>query len=192
MSRVRWTLLPAIAALSALLGYFLRDIVYQLVIVPVAYAWWVVSFYISAIPQWVIWTIVLAILSITVLWNMLPEGRRSRHPMKPARQPEGEVEALAIWLMKARHGNYFKWQLANRMGRIARRLDELSGSQGRPPSQDESVEKYLDAGLNYSFVDFLSPRGWFQRPQHTPLDINPRTVADYLESLMEKSSGRHR
>ncbi len=190
MIRRRWPLLLALLILSALMGYFLRDVVYQLVVVPAAYAWWVLSFYYGAIPEWATWTVLLGILFIVTLWNLIPDVRPPGRARRISRQPEGDVEALAVWIRKARHGNYFKWQLANRMGRILRRLDDLSGSRGLPPAQDQSVEKYLDAGLNYSFVDFPTPRGPFQHAEHTPLDIDPASAADYLESLMEKTSGR--
>lgn len=190
MSRLRWPLLLAIVILSALLGYFLRDVVYQVVIMPFAYVLWILSFYYSAIPQWVVWTVLLVILFLSVIWNLIPDERPSSRKLRVIHRPEGEVEALAVWIRKSRRGNYFKWQLANRMGRVARRLDELAGSRGLPACEDARVEKYLDAGLNYSFVDFPTRRGWFEPAPQTPLDIDPRTVADYLESLMEKTSGR--
>ncbi len=192
MSRLRWPVLVALIVVSAVLGYFLRDVVNEVVIVPGAYALWILSFYYSAIPQWIVWTVVIAILCLAAVWNLIPDVRPVTRRVRIQREPEGEVEALTVWLTKARRGNYFKWQLANRMGRIARRLDELSGRRGRPRSEDESVEKYLDAGTNYSFVDFPTPRGLLRRRSQTPLDADPNAVADYLESLMEKTSGQRR
>ena len=187
MSRLRWPLVVGILVFSAVLGYFLRDLIYQLIIVPLAFLLWVLYFYYSAIPQWVIWTVLLSVLLIGTVWNLLPEASaRSRKPVERA-EPQGDVEALVVWMVKARNGNYFKWQLANRMGRIVRQVSELSG--GGRPHADEQVEKYLDAGMNYSFVDFPTPRGRFVRPS-TPLDADPKRVADYLETLMEKTSGR--
>ncbi len=187
MSR-RWPLLLGILAASAVLGYLLRDVVYQLVIVPIAYVFWLLYFYYSLLPQGLIWAVVLAVLLIAVLWNLLPELPRGS-PRKGRRpQPEGDVEALVAWIMKSRRGNYFKWQLANRMGRIARRLAEVSG--GRLPPANAAVEKYLDAGMNHSFVDFPTPHGLFAQATETPLDIDPKSVADYLDSLMEERSGR--
>ncbi len=190
MKLLRWPIAVAIGILSGVLAYFLRDAVYQAVIIPIAYLLWVLKLYYSAIPQWILWALLVALLILIVLWNFLPEirfpGRRAAKP----HGPEGEVESLVMWIEKSRHGNYFKWQLANRFGRIARRLDEASGPGGRQPSAEEDVEKYLDAGLNYSFVDFPSPRSWFERPARTPLDLDPGRVADYLESQMERNSGR--
>ena len=188
MSRMRWPLVVGIVVTSAVLGYFLRDLIYQLVIVPLAYLFWILYFYYSAIPQWVIWAVLLALLLVAAVWTLLPDAPVRGRKLIERAEPEGQVEALVIWMMKARRGNYFKWQLANRMGRVVRRLSELSGRQR--PSGDEAVEKYLDAGLNYSFVDFPTPQGPFSRPAKTPLDADPKRVADYLESLMEESSGR--
>ena len=188
MNRQRWSLVAGIGITSAVLGYILRDVIYQVVIVPLAYLLWILYFYYSAIPQWALWTVLLAVLVIAVVWNLLPDApARSPRPIM-RREPEGEVEALVVWLMKARRGNYFKWQLANRMGRIVRRMGEFSG--GRVSAGDEAVEKYLDAGTNYSFVDFPTPTGYITRPPQTPLDVDPRRVVDYLESLMEHSSDR--
>jgi uncharacterized protein (DUF58 family) len=190
MKRFAWPLLLVIGVSSLLLAFFLQDAVYQMVVVPLAYAIWLVQFYYSAIPQWALWTALLALLFLAAVWSLLPEVKPvvRRDPRRGP--PEGQVEALAVWIRKSRHGNYFKWQLANRLGRIARGLDEGAGSGGRFPSADEAVERYLDAGLNYSFVDFPSPRNRFRAAPKTALDADPKQVADYLASQMEKTSDR--
>jgi hypothetical protein len=190
MTRPRWPVLVAMAIGSLILAYLLRDFIYQLVIVPLAYLVWLLQIYYSLIPQWLLWAVLLAVLLLVVLWNLLPEVRPSKRTELKRGEVKGEVEALAVWITNARRGNYFKWQLANRFGRIARGLNDASGRAGREPSADEAIEKYLDAGMNYSFVDFLAPRSRFQRPPRTPLDLDIRRVADYLESQMENTSGR--
>lgn len=190
MSQLRRPALLAILVISALLAYLLRDVVYEVVVVPLAYVWWVAGLYYSAIPQWVVWTVLLVLLALVVLWNAIPDFRSSGRKEPVRRWPEGQVEELTRWVVRARHGNYFKWQLANRLGRIARALEEgWARGGGRPPA-DPTVEKYLDAGLNYSFVDFPSRRSRFERARRTPLDVDPTIVADYLESQMEKNRGR--
>jgi hypothetical protein len=190
MTLPRRSLLAAIAIISLLLAYFLRDVVYQVLIVPLAYMLWVLGLYYSLIPQWVQWALLVAALLLVVLWNLLPDIRFSPRRETRRHRPPGEVESLANWIVRARHGNYFKWQIANRFGRIARRLNDVSGPGGRQHSPDEAVESYLDAGTNYSFVDFLRPRNRFERLSRTPLDIDLRRVADYLESQMENTSVR--
>ena len=190
MSRLRWLLLLGIAIISAFLAYFLRQTVYDVVIIPLAYLLFVAKYYYAAIPQLVIWSVLLGLLFLAVLWNLIPDVRPTIRKEFEHRPPEGQVEALAAWMMKARKGNYFKWQLANRLGRIARRLNEGSAGRTRLPSGREPVDKYLDAGLNFSFVDFPSARSRFERPPRTPLDLDPREAVDFLESQMEHTSGR--
>lgn len=188
MKRPSWPLLVVIGVSALLLAFFFRDAVYQMVVVPLAYVIWIVRLYYSAIPQGVLWTALLALLFLAVLWNLIPEVTPAARHEPTHKPPEGQVEALAVWIKKSRAGNYFKWQLANRLARIARGLDQSAGSGGRFPSADKTVEGYLDAGLNYSFVDFPSPQNRFQRAPKTPLDADPNQVADYLESQMEKTS----
>ena len=192
MRRLRWPAVTAILLASALLGYLLRDVIYELVVVPLAYLLWVLNFYYSALPQWVVWVVVLALLFLAAAWNLIPEPRPAGRKEPTRRRQQGEVEALAVWIGKARQGNYFKWQLANRIARIARRLDELAGPGERRPAAGADVEQYLDAGLNYSFVDFPAARHPFGRARRTPLDLDPRRAADYLESQMESSRERNR
>ncbi len=192
MRRLRWQLVVGILVVSGVFGYLLRDVIYQLIIVPLAYFLWIVNFYYSALPQWIVWVIVVSVLFLAMVWNLIPEGRSSRRMESVRRRTQGEVEALTVWIGKAQHGNYFRWQLANRMGRIARRLDELAGAGGRQPSSDVGVEQYLDAGLNYSFVDFPTERNPLAPLRHTPLDLDPHKAADYLESQMENTSERSR
>jgi energy-coupling factor transporter transmembrane protein EcfT len=191
MTRSRSFLLAGMLIISIVMGFFLRDVVYAAVVVPLAYLVWLGKYYYSAIPQLFLWALLLAVLFLTVTWNFLPEARPSQRKQLKRRPAEGQVEALAGWILKARKGNYFKWQLANRLGRIARRLTETSGQQTSSNAGNVAVEKYLDAGLNYSFVDFPGPRNRFHRPLPTPLDLDPKEAVDYLESQMELSRGRH-
>ncbi len=192
MNRPRWPLVLAILLISGVFGYLLRDLIYQLIIVPIAYFLWVLNFYYSALPQWLVWVIVLSVLFLATVWNLIPDVRPSTRKEIIRRRTQGEVEALTIWIAKASQGNYFKWQLANRLGRIARRLEALAGPGGRQPSPDQDVEQYIDAGLNYSFVDFPTARNPLAPARHTPLDLDPRKAADYLESQMENTSERSR
>ncbi|HTP00490.1 MAG TPA: hypothetical protein VMJ64_03890 [Anaerolineales bacterium] len=192
MTRPRWPVLLVLVVGSLLLAYLLRDLIFQLIVVPLAYLLWLLQIYYSLIPQWLLWTFLVVGLLLVVLWNLLPEITPSRPRDTKRPQPKGEVEALAAWISNSRRGNYFKWQLANRFGRIARGLDAASGPVGRQLSSEEAVEKYLDAGMNYSFVDFLVPGSRFMRPPRTALDTDIRRVADYLESQMENSSDRRR
>jgi uncharacterized membrane protein len=191
MTRLRWLLLAGMLGSSLTLAFFLRDIVYDVVVVPLAYLLWLGKYYYTAIPQIILWMILLVILFVTVALNFVPEARPSRRQERIRKTTEGQVEALAVWIHKARKSNYFKWQLANRLGRITRRINELTGRQVNSGSNKEAVEKYLDAGLNNSFVDFATPKNRFRHSIPTPLDLDPKDAVDYLESQMELRSDRH-
>jgi hypothetical protein len=195
MTPPRRLLLGGMLAISLVLAFFLRDAVYASVIVPLAYLLWLGKYYYSAIPQLFLWAILLSVLFVTVLWNFLPAARVSQRKPVKRRSAEGEVETLAAWIRKSRKGNYFKWQLANRLGKIARRLAETSGQEaGRDTNMgagNGGVEKYLDAGINYSFVDFPGPKNRFHHPPPTTLDLDPKEAVEYLESQLELRRGRH-
>ena len=191
MTRFRRLLVVGMLIISLTLAFFLRDIVHDAVIVPLAYLLWLGKIYYMAIPQSFLWVLLLIILFVIVALNFIPEAQPSKPKERMRKPPEGQVEALAVWIHKARKGNYFKWQLANRLGRIALGLNEIPEQQARAGSKTEAVEKYLDAGLNHSFVDFPAPRNRFQHPAPTPLDLDPKDAVEYLESQMEMRSDRH-
>jgi hypothetical protein len=191
MTPARRLLVAGMLIISLVLAFFLRDAVYAAVIVPLAYLWWVGNYYYSAIPQLFLWAVLLAVLVITVIWNYLPTARSSHRKQLKQGSAEGQVEVLAAWILKARKGNYFKWQLANRLGRIARRLAETSTQPTSINAGNQGVEKYLDAGINYSFVDFPGPKNPFHHPPPTELDLDPKEAVEYLESQLELRRGRH-
>lgn len=191
MTRSRWLILAGILIISLTLAFFLRDVVYATIILPLAYLLWLGKYYYSAIPQLFLWAFLLIVIFLTAIWNFLPEAQPGQRKQLKRRMAEGQVEALAAWIRKSRKGNYFKWQLANRLGRIARRLVELSGEHPRFGSGNVAVDNYFDAGTNYSFVDFPGPKNLFHRPASTPLDLDPKQAVDHLESLMELRRDRH-
>jgi hypothetical protein len=191
MTRLRWLLLTGILSISLVLAFFLRDVVYDVFVIPLAYLLRLGKYYYTAIPQLFLWVLLLVLLLVSVTWSFIPEARPSRRKERRYKPAEGQVEALTVSIQKARKGNYFKWQLANRLGRIARRLNEFPDQRKVSSTSQQAVENYLDAGLNHSFVDFPTSRNLFQQPSATPLDLNPEVAVDYLESQMEQRSDRH-
>jgi len=184
MKRVWLAIGAAIFLLIA--AYFLRDAIYQTVIIPLAYLLWLARFYYLAVPQIILWGLLLVILLMIVLSNLIPvvPSKSTEEPkLKPAK---GEVETLAGWMVKADKGTYFKWQIANRLGRIELGLREAFERRGRFQSAKDAVEKYLEAGVNTSFVDYPN-----RKSAPTPLDVNPKEVVDYLETQLEMSRDRH-
>jgi hypothetical protein len=115
----------------------------------------------------------------------------------------GQIETLVKWLNKSQRGGiYYKWLVANRLGKNAREIlaqrdgqavskkfGPLGGRGWNPP---QKVRDYLESGLNGSFADFPRPRLFWQTPKPTPLDEDPQKVIDYLENEMETSHDGNR
>ena len=176
---------------SLFLAYLVRDLAREVLIIPLAYLAWQAGVLYAAVPQLVMWAVAVLVLCIIVIWQLIPDLRRSdtRGPARTA--TPGQVETLALWIHRAETSNYFKWQLANRLGRLADRLETLRGRRApqRPPQAP--VAEYLAAGVDHSFVDFPMRRNRFQRRLPTPLDLAPLDAIEYIESQMEIASGRH-
>jgi hypothetical protein len=198
MKRSRLFLLLSLWLLAAfLLAFPLRDAVEQLILQPLAYFLWLLNMLYRAIPQPILWVLVVAVMIYAAaslfLKNFTPSFSRPRK-----RAPVyGPVEETVQMLNRDSRGVYFKWQMARTLSEIALDLQELhthSPSRtldfdNRPASPE--VRRYLDAGLNTSFSDYPL-NGPFQMRPETPFDININPVLDYLESQMEMDDDRKR
>jgi hypothetical protein len=169
------------------------------VIVPLAYIWWLVTLYYHVLPQLVIWILLVYIIFYTGLRGLLMEIPVNKTIFVRRQRAKGPVETLSLLVNKNSKGVYYKWLIANRLGRVARDLlDQRDGLQskrkfarllGRGWNPPQDVSAYLESGVNGSFADY--PRKGWGTP-HTPLDINPQHVIEYLESEMENNRNGHR
>jgi uncharacterized membrane protein len=196
MNHSRWWL--AVGAILLLFGlaYVLRDTIYQTIILPLDYLWWLIGFYYSLLPQMFLWVLLLAALFVFILFEFASPVRFSEPKVSKHSVKRGPVAELAGELMHADKGSYFKWHIANRLGVIARELGNISDWRNRSEVRDDTVleeaavEKYLDAGLNTSFVDYPGSAYPFEHRSPTVLDLNPEVAVDYLESFWENNSDR--
>lgn len=192
MKRTRLAVFGAVVISSLILAYVLRDAIYNLLIVPLAYTLWLADLVYRTIPQIIKWVVLIVALGIASVWRLIPDLPPVTKSPLHGRQLEGRVQALAYGIHRARSSNYFKWQLANRLGRLARRISQTTG-RAVDGAEDQSIYRYLSAGVNQSFVDFPTPRGPFARRTPTPLDVDPGEIIAYLESRMELNhDGRSR
>lgn len=193
----RRSLLIAGAFLSTLImAFILRDVVKQLIIVPLAYLWWLLRLYYSMFPQIFLWVILVAIVLFSAVASLIPEVRY-RTVSKTAPKPEqGQIEILVNWLNKSqRGGSYYKWLVANRLGKNAREIlaqrdghavsKKFGWLEGRGWNPPQKIRDYLETGLNGSFADFPRPRLFWQSPKPTPLDADPKQIVEYLEDEMK-------
>ena len=201
MKSRRNQLILAGSLLLFILAFFLQDVINKAVVTPLSYAWWVLKTYYTAVPQLVVWIFLLAILAWILISNLshwVVIGRKYQQPSKPA---EGSVESLARWIADPAKGNYYKWRVANRLGKLGREMDvhlenknhlihteKLEFLDNSPP---ETVQRYLKAGLEESFVDYPLPPFPFVSRKATPFDLEVELVVKFLESQMEARSGRN-
>ncbi len=201
----RRVILASAVLVAMMLAFMLRDVVEQLVIVPIIYIWWLLRLYYSALPQFILWAILVVVVLFSAISSLIPEVRY-RIAFKAAPKPsQGQIETLVGWLNKSQRGGiYYKWLIANRLGKNAREIlaqrdghainkkfGRLDGRGWNPP---QKIRDYLETGLNGSFADFPRPswlRGWEAR-KPTPLDVDPGQVIDYLENELETSHDGNR
>ena len=196
MAKKRTFLLALIAIAAVLLAFPLRQAVEDIIIHPMQYLIWGAGILYRSIPQFWIWVVMSAVIFFILLMPFLddlppiPKRHRKESPVK------GPIESMAESLKKADRGIYFRWTVANRIGKITRdwiayreRLDkrwqanDLARLEGQVSSE---VYQYLDAGLNGSFADYPRPRlPFIQKQKTTPLDLDPNRVLDTLEREME-------
>ena len=188
----RFTLVGALV-LSAVLAFVLRKFIYEMVIIPLAYLWWVIGLYYRLVPQVFVWIVLIFVILFTGVRALLMEIPVQRQTKPNRKSSAGPIETLSALVQKQNRGIYYKWLIANRLGKVAReildqregqrlaqRFTRLAGRDWNPPNE---VGAYLESGLNGSFADY-PPSRWL-RAQPTPLDEQPGAVVDYLESEME-------
>jgi hypothetical protein len=187
----RLLVLAGIAGLTFVLAFVLRDVAQKMVIIPLAYLWWLGSLAYLVIPQFIKWTVLVVCVCAVLVWQLTPERQAPHHFEAPHRQAPGAVELLAVWIHKAGGSNYYKWQLAHRLGRTGRELQVLWGRRAGERSPGPPVGDYLEAGIDHSFVEYARVRNWFQRREVTPLDMDPSKAVEYLESQTELGGETH-
>ena len=154
----RILLIIAGLVIALILAFFLQDFIRQAVVTPLAYLWWVLKLFYASIPQLLLWILLLVFLVLVVThrlvnWNTVEQP--NDEPSKPA---QGPVEILAGWISNTGQGNYFKWRIANRLGKLRRELEGYPENRGLPAHIDvqdapgrlppEAVQRYLKAGLD--------------------------------------------
>lgn len=199
MTRQRWLPMLGVIVIAALLAFPLRAVVNQLVLVPVAYLLFLLKLLYVSLDQAVWWVAAVFVVLLILGQSLLPEFKPAKKLIRITKHERGNVETLSLALDKSKKGIYFKWLIANRLGRLAYEI-LLQREHGKPRSvfapltsegweAEPEVQQYLEKGLHGSFAEFPSNRwGSFAAPVKTPLD---QDVADVVEFLESKSENRH-
>jgi len=196
----RWLLMLGVAIIAALLAFPLRQTIYETVVIPVAYIAWELGLFYRSISQGIWWWLSIAIVLMMSFLSLLPQFTPRRERRHKPKLQHGQVEDLAIWLRRAPSGTYFKWLIANRLGKLAFQM-LLHRESGRPRSvfapllgidwePSKELRQYLEIGLHGSFSDFPQRRRPLASPSKTPLDYDVNTAVEFLESQLENGHSR--
>ena len=191
----RWLLLIGVLVIAALLAFPLRETIHEIVVVPVAFIGWQLGLLYRSFSQLIWWWLIVAIVILMLIFSLVPRVRPYRREPPKSAPKHGQVEDLANWLGRAKSGIYFKWLIANRLGKLAFQI-LLHRESGRPrsvfapllgtdwePAKD--LQMYLETGLHGSFSDFPNSNRPFTAPQQTPLDYDITEAVEFLESQVE-------
>jgi len=187
----RWAALAGAILIAALLAFPLREAIHETIVVPAAYLLWALGLLYRSQSQGIWWVILVVLVILMLAKSLTPPLRSPGKVFTEPRPPRGKVEDLAGWLNKSREGIYFKWLVANRLGKLAYQI-LLQRANGKPRSVFEplagpdwfpatDLQNYLQSGLQRSFADFPNPRKFFAPPSKTPLDLDVDEAVDFLE-----------
>ena len=186
--------------IAAVLAFPMRGLVNQLILVPLAYLLWMLNLMYLSLDQAIWWIIVVRVVLIILGYSLLPEFKLAKQQVVYARSERGNVEGLAAAMQKSKKGIYFKWLVANRLGRLAYQI-LLQREHGKPRSvfapltgegweSTDAVQQYLEKGLHGSFAEFPNTHwNYLVPPAKTPLDQDVKDVVEFLEARIE-SGGR--
>jgi hypothetical protein len=191
----RGLILIATLVIAGLLAFPLRDAIYRIVVIPIAFIAWNLNLVYQSFSQGVWWVVVAIVVFFMIAFSLMPQAPvRPKAGPKP-RPPQGQVESFSVWLGRAESGIYFKWLIANRLGKIAYQI-LLHRESGRPRSvfaplagtdwePSRELQSYLEKGLHGSFADIPNSRNRFVARQPTPLDFEVSRAVQFLESQVE-------
>jgi hypothetical protein len=190
----RGLILVGVMIIAGLLAFPLRETIYETVVIPAAFIVWNLELLYRSFSQGTWWWVIVALVLFMLVFSLAPQPRLRPRQEQRSKPPQGQVEGLAIWLRKAEKGIYFKWLVANRLGKLAYQI-LVHRESGRPRSvfmplrgadwePRQELQQYLETGLHGSFADFPHT-GRLSAHQSTPLDLDVAEAVDFLESQVQ-------
>jgi hypothetical protein len=191
----RRLIMICVLLIAGILAFPLRDMIYETVVIPAAFIAWNFHLFYRMLSQGIWWWLIISLVFVMLIFSLLPRTTSRRQVRTKPKPQLGQVENLAAWLGRAEKGIYFKWLIANRLGKLAYQI-LLHRESGRPRSvfaplvgtdwePSNEIQKFLEVGLHGSFADFPNVRRPFSPPQQTPLDINVAEAVEFLESQID-------
>jgi hypothetical protein len=199
----RWLILIGVLVIAGLLAFPLRETIYQIVVIPAAFVAWNLNLIYQTFSQGIWWWVTVFLVFFMIVFSLMPRAQFRPKPEPKSKPPQGQVESFATWLRRAEGGIYFKWLVANRLGKLAYQI-LLQRENGKPRSvfapllgedwePSKELQRYLETGLHGSFADFPNSGSRFSSRRPTPLDLDVAEAVGFLESQVENDllSQRH-
>ena len=192
----RLLIMIGVLSIAGLLAFPLRETMYEIVVIPVAFILWNLELLYRSFSQGTWWWVIAFLVLFMLVFSLTPQPRLRRREEQRAKPAQGQVEGLAIWMHKAQKGIYFKWLVANRLGKLAYQM-LLHRESGRPRTvftpllgaewePRKELQEYLETGLHGSFAEFPTT-GRFSAHPPTPLDLHIGEAIEFLESQIESN-----
>lgn len=115
----RALILGAILIVAAILAFPMRETIYSVVVIPLAFLGWQLSLIYRSMPQIAWWWLVIVVIFVLLVYSAMPSLKPVRREVVKPKPRRGQVEDLAVWLGRTKSGVYFKWLVANRLGKLA-------------------------------------------------------------------------
>ena len=193
----RALILAGMFSIAAILAFPMRETIYNAVVIPAAFIGWQLGLIYHYLPQIAWWWLIVVIIFLSLVYSTIPPIRPARREQPKSRPRHGQVEELAVWLGRTKGGVYFKWLVANRLGKLAYQIlvqresgrlrtvfQPLAGEDWHPSRE---LQEYLETGLHGSFSDFSGRKHPLAVQPKTPLDYDAGDAVAFLESQVESS-----
>jgi len=188
-------ILAGIVIIAAILAFPMRETIYTTVVIPAAFVGWQLGLIYHYLPQIAWWWLIVVIIFLLLVYSAIPPLRPARREQPKSKPRHGQVEDLAIWLGRTKGGVYFKWLVANRLGKLAYQIlvqresgrlrtvfQPLVGQDWHPSRE---LQEFMETGLHGSFADFSGPKHPLAVQPKTPLDYDVSNAVAFLESQVE-------
>jgi hypothetical protein len=189
-----WILLGVLVVVAVLLAPFMQVMIEYLIIEPIAYYGWRLKRMSAIIPQEYYWLFIIASIAVVVFFSILRSIVLNQTEDQHQAPQKGQVEELANHIQRTQKSTYFKWMMANKLAKLAVNILSHQNANNGDEHRDfstviwdppQETKKYLETGLNSSFMEYHPKRRFFKRKRETPFDVDLNTIIDYLESEME-------
>jgi hypothetical protein len=204
-------LLAGLVLLLAIpITFVMRDVAREMIVVPLLYFLWLGRLLWQSLPQALLWILFLVLGLYVAAKSLSVERDRTRRggPVRGSAKDEvGYPGPVAVWARRvelARHREYYRWYLAQQLGRLAQEVlayrARLALDQVEPPQvlrEDRldippKIRAYFEVGQRLTpprYVRFPRLSRLISRlrspAEDSPLSLDPERVIRFLERQLE-------